>query len=589
MSEPLPESNAEPNPDSSNNIPAHLWGPLHSAQGHVEDLKRKAKVPLQIATFCGFGLLLLTLALALFVWINLVAQQSIRAGVVPEQGNPGWSAGSPPSEQATSGPAFNLNEPHQKAADPWWRAPSPVQLSDSRNFAGQDRERNLSSDLNSLVRSNSALPKLEIEQSRGVTTVGCKDQILLTVLADDLPEYAEKLTPLARQAIEYQRASEWRRKLQGDLERRYRQRSPNYLNSIIVVCLLIIGSGLCFHRASNTFGHHFLDSPFWSMKSLIWCIVAAAMSAIVPGGQAFSYALGNSVIAPLFQFILVSIFLSLTSHIGNYFLSSYFDALRDTHRFIVRERMEQRLKTLKQASRFALNLLLGLIGTCGYAALLGFDPRSLAAGAGVLGVAVTWIGQDTFRDFLGGLNILLEDQFGVGDQIESLGVAGKIEGKVEAFTLRSTKVRSDDGSLCTIPNSEMRRVKNLSTGWSQVDFRITVSNDCEPDLCLKILHEECQRLAEANALVHEIPQLLGIEEMTKDGTVLRAQIRTGPGDQFRIKRELNLRLKKRFEAEGIELPGAHATHQVVVGTGTEASVTTSTSSKVPKLPDPPSA
>ena len=571
-SEPESEKTTDPDHPGGHN----LWS-LHHASEQVEELKRKAKVPLQIATSCGLAVTLAVLALALFIWTNLVAQQVIRATAETDQGTQ-------ISAQNTTGPAFNLNEPHQKAVDAWWRAPAPVQLSDSRNLAGQDREKNLVNDLNRLVKANPSLPALAIEQSRGVTTVGCKEQVLLTVLPDDLPEYAEKLTPLARQAIEYQLASDWIRKLQADLERRYRQKSPNYLNTILVVCVLVVGSGLCLHRAANIFGRHFLDSPFWSMKALIWCVVAAAISAIIPGGQSLSYALGSSVISPLFEFILVSIVLSLMSHTGNYFLSSYLDALRDTQRYIVRERMEQRLKTLKQAGRFVLNMCLAIIGICGYAALLGFDPRSLAAGAGVVGVAVTWIGQDTFRDFLGGLNILLEDQFGVGDQIESLGVAGKIEGKVEAFTLRSTKVRSDDGSLCTIPNSEMRRVKNLSTGWSQVDFRITVSNDCDPDLCLKILHEECQRLAEANALVQELPQLLGIEEMTKDGTVLRAQIRTGPGDQFRIKRELNLQLKKRFESEGIELPGAHATHQVVVGAGTEASVTTSTSSKTPKLP-----
>ena len=501
-------------------------------------LRERVRVPVRIAGWALLGFLLFVSSLAVFLWAVYTSEKLV-VSAVPYK-----------SLASSAGLIYSLPEPIRKSEDSWTQPSSPIKLGDSRQHSGQDRDRQLVNDLNNLAVTNATMPELKIDQSAGITTVLAGSRVLATVLPEDLPDYAAQLTPAARKGVEHQLASQWCDGIHNHLLQRFIERTPGFLNMVGLSCFLLFLACLCLHRSTGIFGHYLLDSPFWSLKALIWCSWAIVVANLIPGAEVIANALRTSTATPLAQFIFVSILVNLATQLGRFSINRYFDALRKTQRFQATVRMELRLKTLRHASRFLLRLAIYLVGALVLINLLGFHWQTLLTGAGLVGVAITWIGQDLFRDFLAGLNILLEDQYGVGDLIES----GPTLGTVEAFTLRSTKVRSADGSLTTIPNQDVKRVKNLSTGWSQVDLRVPIAPHMRTQACLQILTEEVAALqADSQEKIQGSPQILGVEELGREGIVLRALIKCPPGEQFSLRRELNLRIKARFEREGIEL------------------------------------
>lgn len=501
-------------------------------------LQKRVRVPVRIAGWGILGLIFLIGYLGSALWTVYSARAKV-VTATPYQ-----------DETTVVGPVFNLPIPKRVNPDSWTQSVSPLKLADSRQRTGQERDQQLVSDLKHLAVTNATVPDLKIDQSTGVTTVTAGERVLATVLHEDLPEYAVKLSPAAHKSLEYQLANQWRESMHSYLMVCYMESTPGYLQKIGLCCFVLFLSAFCFHRSASLFGKYFLDSPFWSMKALIWCLWAMLTTYSIPGAEVIGTALGASMATPLLQFMVVSILVSLSTHVGSFSINRYFEALRSTQRFLSAERMELRLKTLRQAAKFLLRLVIYLVGFLLLINWWGFHWETLVTGAGLVGVAITWIGQDLFRDFLSGLNILLEDQYGVGDTIET----GTTLGVVEEFTLRSTKVRSSDGALSTIPNQEIKRVKNLSTGWSQVDFKVTVSSREEGQRCLHILEEEVALIwGDFATIIQEVPQVLGLEELGPQGIVLRALIKCSTGEQYALRRELNRRIKTRFEAEKIEL------------------------------------
>jgi moderate conductance mechanosensitive channel len=201
---------------------------------------------------------------------------------------------------------------------------------------------------------------------------------------------------------------------------------------------------------------------------------------------------------------------------------------------------------LKSVASFSIWSLAGLmaLGT------LGLDLGPLIAGAGIVGVAVGFGSQNLVRDFISGIFMLMEDQYGVGDVVD----AGPATGTVEGVGLRTTRLRDVSGTLWHIPNGEIRRVGNRSQGWARalVDVEVAYSTDLEAATRTieRVAHELYVDEQWAPRLLEQ-PEVWGVEELGPDGIRVRLVAKTRPLEQWNVARELRARLKVAFDQAGI--------------------------------------
>lgn len=183
----------------------------------------------------------------------------------------------------------------------------------------------------------------------------------------------------------------------------------------------------------------------------------------------------------------------------------------------------------------------------------GLNLAPLVAGAGVIGLAVGFGAQDLVKDFLSGVFMLAEDQYGVGDIID----VGEAAGVVEGVTLRTTRVRDIEGTLWHVPNGEIRRVGNSSQDWARSLLDVAVPYDVDVDLASEIIEGVANAMAEEEdyrELFLDAPAVWGVQALGADSVDVRLVIKTQPGAQWGITRELRRRIKSAFDVAGIEIP-----------------------------------
>jgi small-conductance mechanosensitive channel len=213
---------------------------------------------------------------------------------------------------------------------------------------------------------------------------------------------------------------------------------------------------------------------------------------------------------------------------------------------------------LASVASFGIWTLAGLmaLGT------LGLDLGPLIAGAGIVGVAVGFGSQNLVRDFISGIFMLMEDQYGVGDVVD----AGPATGTVEGVGLRTTRLRDVSGTLWHIPNGEIRRVGNRSQGWARalVDVELAYSTDLDDATgTIERVGHELYAEEQWAPKILEQPEVWGVEELGPDGIRVRLGAKTRPLEQWKVARELRARLKVAFDQAGIEV----SAQKVVPATG----------------------
>ncbi|NNE75047.1 MAG: mechanosensitive ion channel family protein [Acidimicrobiales bacterium] len=197
------------------------------------------------------------------------------------------------------------------------------------------------------------------------------------------------------------------------------------------------------------------------------------------------------------------------------------------------------------------------IWTIAFLLVLGEFNVSLApllAGAGIVGIALGFGAQTIVADFLSGLFMLIEDQFGVGDVINT----GDATGTVEKVSLRTTTLRDVNGTVWHIPNSAIRRIANKSQLWSRAVLDIEVAYDTDLRRAAGIIQRVADDLwADTEFDTGDIidpPEVWGVEDLGADGIKIRLVVRTDPAEQWVVARELRLRIKEAFDEAGIEFP-----------------------------------
>jgi moderate conductance mechanosensitive channel len=216
------------------------------------------------------------------------------------------------------------------------------------------------------------------------------------------------------------------------------------------------------------------------------------------------------------------------------------------------ERRAQRAKTLGSLTRSTATVVVYSIAFVMVLNELGFAVAPIIASAGIVGVALGFGAQNLVKDFLNGIFMLAEDQYGVGDVIDM----GQARGTVEAVGLRVTRLRDDDGAAWFVRNGEVLRLANMSQGWATAIVDITVAADEDLERVRELLNELATQLTDDPAwddLIEGDPHVLGFETVTPDAVTFRVVVRTKPLENGSVARELRHRLQKRFAAEGVRL------------------------------------
>ncbi|WP_210438391.1 mechanosensitive ion channel family protein [Nocardioides xinjiangensis] len=183
---------------------------------------------------------------------------------------------------------------------------------------------------------------------------------------------------------------------------------------------------------------------------------------------------------------------------------------------------------------------------------LGYDIAPLIASAGIIGVALGFGSQTLVKDFLSGIFMIFEDQYGVGDVVD----LGEASGTVEAVSLRVTRLRDVNGTVWYVRNGEILRVGNMSQNWARTVLDVTVGYTEDLVHVRRVLEEVAHDLwvdEDFQGLIIEEPEVWGVESLGVDGIVIRVTLKTAPMEQWGVARAMRERVKARFEAEGINL------------------------------------
>lgn len=186
----------------------------------------------------------------------------------------------------------------------------------------------------------------------------------------------------------------------------------------------------------------------------------------------------------------------------------------------------------------------------------GINITGMLVGLGIVGIAVGFGAQSLIRDYLSGIFILLEDQYDVGDVVRVAGIAGL----VEEVGLRRTVLRDLDGIVHSVSNGEIKTASNFTKGYSRVNLNISVAYGEDLDRVIKVINRVCKEMAEEpkwKAAFITTPQVLRVNNLGDSGIDIKILGDTKPIKQWAVMGELRLRLKRTFDAEGIEIPWPH--------------------------------
>ena len=219
----------------------------------------------------------------------------------------------------------------------------------------------------------------------------------------------------------------------------------------------------------------------------------------------------------------------------------------------IRESRRQQLVTLTHIIQWTLAVLLVGSGVLMLLGTFGIDITPLLASVGVAGLAISLGAQRLIKDLIGGVLVIVENQYAVGDVI----TVGSVSGEVERITLRTTQVRALNGDLHIVPNGEVRVLANRTKGWSRVLIEVGVAYEENLEHALAVLESSAQAFSQTAAFeasLLEPPRVLGPVSLGDSAAILRVEVKTQPGKQWEMGRELRKFILEACEREGLVLP-----------------------------------
>jgi small-conductance mechanosensitive channel len=226
-------------------------------------------------------------------------------------------------------------------------------------------------------------------------------------------------------------------------------------------------------------------------------------------------------------------------------------------------RRAQRARTIGSVLRSLSSIVVLVIGSIMVLAEFGVNLGPILASAGIVGVAVGFGAQNLVRDFLSGMFMLLEDQYGVGDIVD----VGEASGVVEAVGLRITTLRDVNGTVWYVRNGEILRVGNKSQGYAVAVIDLPLAHHADLPQATEIVRRvTTERVAAEDIAEHvlEAPEVLGVERVGPEGITLRMTVKVVAGQQWAVQRALNAAIADALDEADVPRP-------VYPGTGSSVS------------------
>ncbi|OBB39144.1 mechanosensitive ion channel protein MscS [Mycolicibacterium fortuitum] len=232
------------------------------------------------------------------------------------------------------------------------------------------------------------------------------------------------------------------------------------------------------------------------------------------------------------------------------------------------ERRQQRAQTIGSVLKSTVSIVLLVWAVLAILSVLGVNIAPFIASAGVVGLAIGFGAQNLVRDFVTGVFMLLEDQYGVGDNVD----LGEVSGEVQSVGLRITTVRDIDGTLWYVRNGEIARVGNMSQDYAvarvEVPVALTADVDRAEQVAVEAAHDVIADPSMAGKVIGE-PEMLGVQSLAADQLTLRMTLKTRPNAQWSVQRKLRREILRAYDENGIDLPYPQGRIHAVVG-GREA-------------------
>lgn len=283
---------------------------------------------------------------------------------------------------------------------------------------------------------------------------------------------------------------------------------------------------------------------------LMWYVGIAHILSIVPVLMRWGFYLWATPVALLVLWFGISLAIriskSLTDRLMHSWKQSSLLPLGEAQRVVMRS------TTIAEALKGLITFVLVMVGIIWTLDLFSVPTSSILAGGAVIGLAISFGSQSLIKDLVNGCLILVEDQFAVGDVIQ----IDQQSGLVENLNLRVTQLRNSEGHLITIPNSTIANVCNLTRLWSRIDFSIVVAYENDPKRVLDVLKQVSQQMYDDpqwRDRIPELPEVLGIDDLSHTGMLVRVWIKTAPMEQWSVGREFRLRVRQAFEANQIQI------------------------------------
>ena len=468
------------------------------------------------------------------------------------------------------------------------------------------RQTEIESRLNQFVRAGLDPDSLEVtyQIQNGLPLIVANGQPLLTVTAEDAALYGVDVETRA-QAVAAQ--------LKAALIRAQRERKPDYLKrqvrtAAILLILLAVISYLtflmqrCLHRRRRRLtqearakvtealaGDGSRQIPPVTIKTALkhspkhqWQQLQGLQQELLQIGQVALWVGGLLMILGLFpqsrwlqvllikwirlplQLLVIGFGFYLIIRLSTLLIDGFFKPLEEgdflspeaAQKLLepeIVERLALRVSTLSQVLKNVVAIGLSVLAILVMLTVLGVPLGPLIAGAGIVGLAVSFASQSVLKDSINGFLIFLEDQYGVGDWI----TVGELSGLVEKLGLRITQLRDIEGALITLPNGEIRAVKNLSKNWARVDINVPIAYTANLMKAMQLMETvawEMHRDTEWQELILDPPQLMGADDFGDQGVIVKLWIKTRPLEQWKVAREYRRRLKLAFDQAGIPLP-----------------------------------
>lgn len=218
----------------------------------------------------------------------------------------------------------------------------------------------------------------------------------------------------------------------------------------------------------------------------------------------------------------------------------------------------KRAHTLTHIVRDVARIVIVFVGVMMILSEIGVDLNPILAAAGLGGLAIGFGAQSLVKDLISGFFILLENSVRVGDVVEIAGVAGL----VEEIELRTIRLRDLSGNVHVVPNGVIDKVKNMTKEYSYYLLDLGIAYREDVDEVMAVLLEIAEDLRRDPRFANDILEpleMLGVDQFADSAVIIKCRIKTKPIQQWRIGREMNRRIKKMFDARGIEIPFPHQT------------------------------